>query len=374
MPDTRDRPDRPPVPPDERPEYRLYRTRPRLLPGRRRESGSLLDELRRRPPRDGDGADERRGRRLNAGRVVGWVVAGLAGWVLIALLAFLVSSLVQGQQVSNATEAALDAGGPGLANPATTLILGSDQRTKGTREPGASTSGPSRADTILLMRSGGGSAAKLSIPRDTVVEIPGRGRNKINASYAIGGAALTVETVKQFLGIEVNHVVEVDFERFPELVDAMGGVTYKGGCVVSRINGGARNGGYTLRLRTGKTKIDGEHALALARTRTNLCNRSEGDLSRARRQQKILGAMRSKVFSPVGFLRLPLITWAAPRTVKSDMSGPTLLAFAAGMAISGDAPTRVLKPTGGERLPDGGAGLTVSDEEKASEVRRFLRG
>ena len=84
--------------------------------------------------------------------------------------------------------------------------------------------------------------------------------------------------------------------------------------------------------------------------------------------------MRSKVFSPVGFLRLPLITWAAPRTVKSDMSGPTLLAFAAGMASSGDAPTRVLKPTGGERLPDGGAGLTVSEAERAAEVRRFLRG
>jgi LCP family protein required for cell wall assembly len=378
MPDTRDRPDRPPGAPDERPEYRLYRTRPRLLPGRRRESGSLLDELRRKPPRgDDDGADGRGGLRrgrLSAWRIVGWVVAGLAGWVLIALLAFLVSSLAQGQQVSDATEAALDAGGPGLTSPATTLILGSDQRTKATREPGASTSGPSRADTILLMRSGGGSAAKLSIPRDTVVEIPGRGRNKINASYAIGGAALTVETVKQFLGIEVNHVVEVDFERFPELVDAMGGITYQGGCVVSRINGGARNGGYTLRLRAGKTKIDGEQALALARTRTNLCNRGEGDLSRARRQQKILGAMRSKVFSPFGFLRLPLITWAAPRTVKSDMSGPSLLAFAAGMAVSGDAPTRVLKPTGGERLPDGSAGLTVSDEEKAAEVRRFLRG
>jgi LCP family protein required for cell wall assembly len=378
MPDTRDRPDGAPASPDspgERPEYRLYRARPRLLPGRRSDGGSLLDELRRAPSRDGaPGAPGRRRRSLTVGRAAAWVAAGLASWVLIALLAFLVSSLVQAEHVSDATEQALDPGGPGLTAPTTTLILGSDQRTEGTREPGASTSGPSRADTILLMRSGGGKAAKLSIPRDTVVDIPGSGRNKINASYAIGGAALTIRTVKAFLGIEVNHVVEVDFERFPQLVDAMGGITYRGGCVVSRINGGARNGGYTLRLRAGKTKIDGEQALALARTRRNLCNPGEGDLSRARRQQKILGAMKSKVFSPFGFLRLPLISWAAPQTVKSDMAGPTLLAFAAGMAISGDAPTRVLRPSGAVRLPDGGDGLAVSEQERRDEVRRFLDG
>jgi anionic cell wall polymer biosynthesis LytR-Cps2A-Psr (LCP) family protein len=154
----------------------------------------------------------------------------------------------------------------------------------------------------------------------------------------------------------------------------MGGITYHGGCVVSRINGGARNGGVTLRLRAGSTKINGKQALALARTRKNLCNTREDDRTRARRQQKILSAMKSRVFSPVGFLRLPLIGWAAPQTVKSDMAGPTLLAFAAGMAISGDAPTRVLQASGRVRLPDGGDGLTVSDEEKRSEVRRFLAG
>jgi LCP family protein required for cell wall assembly len=206
------------------------------------------------------------------------------------------------------------------------------------------------------------------------VNIPGSGPNKINAAYAIGGAALMIRTVKQYLGLEINHVIEVDFERFPQLVDAMGGITYHGGCVVSRINGGFRNGGYTLRLPAGKSHIDGRQALALARTRKNLCNTTEGDLSRARRQQKILAAMRSRVFSPAGFVRLPRIAWEAPQTIKSDMSGPTLLAFAGGVAMSGDAPTRVLRPSGAVTLPDGGAGLVVSEQEKRSEVRRFLAG
>jgi LCP family protein required for cell wall assembly len=106
-----------------------------------------------------------------------------------------------------------------------------------------------------------------------VVDIPGHGRNKINAAYAIGGAALTVQTIKQYLGIPIDHVFEVNFDNFPALVDAMGGIDYTGGCVVSRINGGFKNGGFTLRLRRGTTHINGKQALALARTRTTRATR-----------------------------------------------------------------------------------------------------
>ena len=99
-------------------------------------------------------------------------------------------------------------------------------RPKGSREPGAQTSGRGRSDSIQLMRVGGGHSAKLSIPRDMVVDIPGFGQNKINAAYALGGSALAVKTVKQFLGIDVDHVILVNFDKFPDLVDAMGGVDY----------------------------------------------------------------------------------------------------------------------------------------------------
>ena len=142
------------------------------------------------------------------------------------------------------------------------------------------------------MRVGGGANATLSIPRDTVVDIPGHGRNKINAAYALGGPSLAIKTVESYLGIDVNHLVEVNFENFPQLIDSLGGVTYKGGCVVSKINGGTRNGGYTLRLKAGEHEIDGKQALALARTRKNECAPSEDDRTRARRQQKILGAIK----------------------------------------------------------------------------------
>jgi LCP family protein required for cell wall assembly len=348
------------------PEYKLYRTRPRL-PRRGGDDGSLLDDLRKAPP------EERKRKPITVGRVIKWLALALVAWIGLSLVLFLISAQVNQDQVSAAAQAQLSDGGVGILRPQTTLILGSDQRTASTKEPGASTSGPSRSDSILLVRTGGGHSAKLSIPRDTLVDIPGHGRNKINAAYAIGGAALTVETIKQYLGIKIDHVFEVNFDNFPDLVDAMGGINYTGGCVVSRINGGFKNGGYTLRLRRGTTHIDGRQALALARTRHNACNPKENDLTRARRQQKVISAMKSRVFSPAGFIRLPFISWNAPKTLKTDMRGPALLGYAIGTALSGSAQTEILKPSGGVTLPDGGAGLVVSDAEKQADVQRFLK-
>jgi LCP family protein required for cell wall assembly len=346
------------------PEYKLYRTRPRLL-GRRGDDGSVLDDFRETPP------GEKRRKPITVGRVVKWVVLALVAWVGLSVVLFLISAQVNQDQVSADAQRQLSNGGVGIVSAQTTLILGSDQRTAGTKEPGASTSGPSRSDSILLVRTGGGHSAKLSIPRDTIVDIPGHGRDKINAAYAFGGAALTVQTIKQFLGIKIDHVFEVNFANFPDLVNSMGGIDYTGGCVVSRINGGAKNGGVTLRLRKGTTHIDGKQALALVRTRKNACNPRENDLTRARRQQKVLGAMKSRVFSPAGFIRLPFISWNAPKTLKTDMRGPSLLGYAIGTALSGSPPTRVLPvaPQAG-----GGTGLEISDADKQRAVQRFLAG
>jgi LCP family protein required for cell wall assembly len=352
------------------PDYKVYRSRPRLLQRGSDDGASLLDELRGAPPGE---APKRRRRRITVGRVVKWLVLAVVGWIVLSVVLFLISATLQQDAVPDSAQERLAGGGIGLTSPQTTLVLGSDRRTPGTKEPGGSVSGPSRSDSILLLRFGGGHSSKLSIPRDTVVDIPGHGRDKINAAYAIGGPALTIQTVEQYLGIDIDHLFLVNFANFPDLIDAMGGVDYTGGCVVSRINGGFKNGGYTLRLKKGTTHIDGRQALALARTRKNECNPREDDRTRARRQQKILGAMKSQVFSPGGFLRLPLISWNVPKSVQSDMGGPKLLGYALGLAVNGNAPTRVLKPSGFERLPNGGDGLDVSDAEKQAEVERFLK-
>jgi LCP family protein required for cell wall assembly len=351
--------------PAEPPQYTKYRARPRLLPSR---GGDAIADLRRD---DRGGGPPRTRRRWRWQRVLKWVAIAAVAWIALSVVLFLISAQIQSGHVSDATKATLDDAGYPLAAANNVLVLGSDQRSADTQEPGSSTEGPSRSDSIMLLRVGGGHNARLSIARDTIVDIPGHGRGKINAAYAYGGAALAIQTVRNYLGVEVNHVIEVKFDRFPGLIDALGGVTYEGGCVLSRINGGRRNGGYTLRLKKGSTHINGNQALALARTRKNLCNRSENDLNRARRQQQLISAMKDKLTTPWGllgiphgaFYRLPLIAWNTPRAFQSDMGGVTLSGLFAALAVGGTPTTQVLGTLSG----------IVPEAQKQAAVRRFLR-
>jgi LCP family protein required for cell wall assembly len=342
------------------PQYRVYRSRKPLLP--RRDGGDqdglvgLPDGARPPPPG--------RRPRLSRGAIVRWLLLGLLGWIALSIVCFLVSAQIQQGKIEQQVDRALGGAGYPLSSPNNILVLGSDQRSADTAEPGASTSGPSRSDSILLVRTGGGANARLSIARDTVVDIAGAGRQQINAAFAIGGSALAVTTVEQYTGIDVHHVVVMSFDDFPALIDAMGGITYRGGCVVSRINGGFQNGGYTLRLPAGQSRIDGRQALALARTRKNACARNEDDRTRARRQQKIFAAMKRRLLSPAAFVRLPFVSWRAPRAIRSDMSGPTLLGVFGALALAGTPEMQVLGTFDGR----------VPDAAKRVAVQRFLAG
>jgi LCP family protein required for cell wall assembly len=350
------------------PGYTRYRTRRRLLGDREGRQEALTEHA---------GRSERAAawrRRLTPKRIALGVLLFVIGWVALSLVLFLISSHFERTSPPSEVAAVLDPSGFPLTSANNILVLGSDRRQKDSKEPGANTSGPSRSDSIMLLRIGGGHNARLSIPRDTVIEIPGHGQQKINAAYAFGGPALSISVIKSYLGIPINHLVEVNFEDFPQLIDAMGGVDYSGGCIVSRLDGGSSRGGYTLRLSKGTHHIDGKQALALARTRENLCAPSETDLQREEHQQALFTDMKSRLLSPSSFLRLPLIAWNAPPAIISDMSGPTLLGLFGALAVSGTPATRVLKPTGAVTLPDGEVGLHVSEAERRAAVARFMSG
>ncbi|HEY3960264.1 MAG TPA: LCP family protein [Solirubrobacteraceae bacterium] len=307
-------------------------------------------------------------------RVALALIALVAGWLVLSLVLFLISSQFERTSLPSNVAGALDSSGYPLTGATNILVLGSDRRQKDSKEPGAETSGPGRSDTIMLIRTGGGHAARLSIPRDTVLAIPGHGLQKINAAHEFGGPALSVSVIKSWLDVPINHVVEVNFENFPQLIDAMGGVTYTGGCIVSRLDGGSSKGGFTLRLSRGTHHIDGKQALALARTRENLCEPHETDIQREEHQQALFNDMKSRLLSPSSFLRLPLIAWNAPPAIISDMSGPELLGMFAALAITGTPPTHVLAPTGAITLPDGEDGLTISAGARRADVARFMNG
>jgi LCP family protein required for cell wall assembly len=302
------------------------------------------------------------------------VIGLIFAWLALSLVVFLVSSHFQRTSPPADLAGVLDPAGYPLTSANNILVLGSDRRQKNSKEPGAETTGPGRSDSIMLIRTGGGHAARLSIPRDTIVEIPGHGLQKINAAHAFGGAAESVRVVRRFLKIPINHVVEVNFENFPQLIDSMGGVDYTGGCVISRLDGGFSQGGYTLRLKAGTHHLDGRQALALARTRENLCAPNQNDLQREEHQQALFNAMKSRLLSPWSFIRLPWIAWNAPPAIISDMSGPTLLGMFAGLALGGTPPTRVFKHPQATVVPGVGDGLTISEGERRAAVAQFLAG
>jgi LCP family protein required for cell wall assembly len=358
------------------PAYKRYRARPRLLGGGRSgDSGAPAPPGGGRRGGSGGSAETRWWRkRPTVKRVVLGLIALVVAWIALSLVLFLISSHFERTSPPSNVASVLDPAGFPLTSANNILVLGTDRRPKNSKEPGAETTGPGRSDSIMLIRTGGGHAARLSIPRDTVVEIPGHGLQKINAAHAYGGPAESISVIKRWLGVPINHMVEVNFENFPALIDAMGGVDYTGDCIVSRLDGGFKDGGFTLRLAKGTHHLDGKQALALARTRENLCRPNETDLQREEHQQALFTDMKNRLLSPSSFLRLPLIAWNAPPAIISDMSGPTLIGLFSAMAISGTPPTRVLKPSGAITLPDGEDGLEVSEAEKRAAVARFMSG
>jgi LCP family protein required for cell wall assembly len=355
--------------------YTLYRSGPRRLRAILRGE----DDTGLPSPSGPDEPGRRRfgGRRITVGRVLKYLALAIVAWLLLSLALFLISA-GQGQGLPAAATAELSPGGNMLTSANTVLILGTDQRPKtgpGSKEPGSNyNDAGSNSDTIMLWRIGGGVSRRLSIPRDTAANIPGHGLAKINAGYALGGPALAVKTIEQFAGVKINHVIIVNLAAFPPFIDAIGGIDVKTGKVCSNISGGAANGGFTLDLSPGTHHLNGLQALIYARTRENSCNAADSDLTRVQHQQEILNAIKSQLLSPSTFFRLPWASWNAPKVVRTDMGGFTLLSLFAASEVGGSAPVKVLTPSGSEALPGYGDALTVTPGAVQSAVSKLING
>src|SRR5690606_11587247 len=111
------------------------------------------------------------------------------------------------------------------------LLAGSDARTDGRGTTGAGKGdawkrGGQRSDTIMILHITGDrkSAYLISVPRDSWVNIPGRGMNKINAAYSFGGPPLYIQTIEELTGLRMDHLAVIDWTGFQALTDALGGV------------------------------------------------------------------------------------------------------------------------------------------------------
>ena len=264
-----------------------------------------------------------------------------------------------------------------LTSANTILILGLDNRpTSGqdSKEGGGANTNEADAntDTIMLWRVGGGVSRRLSIPRDTLVNIPGHGQAKINAAWPYGGPALALKVIKQFTGLQINHLVVIDLANFPKFINDIGGVNVKTGRICSTISGGTARGGFTLNLSPGSTTSNGEQAMVLARTRENTCNPASNDLTREATQQQILNSIKSQLLTVHTFFHLPWAAWDAPSVFQTDMGGLTLLQMFAASEIGGSAPPSLLSET--NSTYNGQDVLIPNQANVQAQVNKLLNG
>ncbi|HEY1522497.1 MAG TPA: LCP family protein [Solirubrobacteraceae bacterium] len=369
--------------------YTLYRSSPRGLRSRLGGDepegfgppGAAPPGAQRRwrlPWRRGGGPATVPGRPITARRVLKYLLIALVFWFGLSFVLFMISASNQAGTIPASAKAQLSSGGNMVFSADNILIIGTDQRPRtgpGSKEPGSNyNDAGSRSDTIMIWRVGGGTSRRLSIPRDTAVAIPGHGRDKINAAYALGGPALLIKTVKEFTGLKINHIIIVNLGNFPKFIDAIGGVTIHTGRICANISGGRSNGGFTVNLRPGDHHLSGLQALLVSRIRENSCNPSENDLTREKRQQQVLNAIKGQLISFHTFFHLPWAAWDAPQALRSDMGGFSLMSLFFGSEIGGSAPIDVLKPTGSEVLPNGGDALTVTPGAVHSAVNKLMNG
>ena len=349
--------------------------------------------------------------KTRARRVLKWVGFAVLGWILLSFLAFAVSAQLQSFKLSGDAKSALHGSPLLLPSAQTILVLGTDARPPDTKEPGAAPSekcfeqqahgdaphdgcseGQFRADTLMLIRAGGGSFRKLSIPRDSYAEIPGQAPEKINAAYAFGGAALQIKTIEQFLGIEIDHVAIVDFTGFEDLIDAVGGVEvdlpHKLCADIAGGSGGGQ-GGITLHLKKGENTLDGEKALAYSRIREpsecpgpgkSAYTLGYNDLDRAKAQQAVIAGIKGRLTDPLrapyNFIHGPLIGWDAPKAFVSDMGFFTMPQLVLAAGIGGNAQADVLcgSPKAGCELDGPGGSIVVPESVRRQAANRLLNG
>ncbi|GMA54510.1 hypothetical protein GCM10025857_58670 [Alicyclobacillus contaminans] len=154
-----------------------------------------------------------------------------------------------------------------------------------------------RADSIMILQlDGPANKPKLiSFMRDTYVSIPGAGDNKINASYAYGGADLVRQTISENFGIDSKYYMTLNFETFEKVIDTL----FSNGVDIDAEKNMSKN--LEVPIEKGPQKMDGLTLLQYARFRMD----EEGDFGRVRRQQQVISAIFSELKNPISILKLP---------------------------------------------------------------------
>jgi LCP family protein required for cell wall assembly len=229
------------------------------------------------------------------------------------------------------------------------------------------------SDTIMLMRfdAKNHEINQLSIPRDTYVTVPGHGQTKINTAMFWGGAPLALETLRDYVGVPINHILVVGFEGFPRLVNSVGGIDMY---VPETVTTGAGPGvpGSTQRVVTfkkGMHHFDGKNAMLYVRIRHAY---AEGDFTRATRQQAFVQAIQKKIVQPGNIFKLPEIGKHFMSGVSTDLTTNQILELAYLKWRANGGSKQVMK--GGPGVSPDGQDIVLppSSATRAKMVSRFV--
>jgi LCP family protein required for cell wall assembly len=300
--------------------------------------------------------------------------------VIVVLLVLALLWLIGVPAYAWSKVARLDAD-PGGERPAnqpgqTFLLVGSDSREGLSKEEqkrlGTGSTAGRRTDTIMLVYVPvGGKPALISVPRDSFVSIPGKGRNKINAAYSFGGPELLVQTVESNTGLRVDSYVEIGFGGFVNIIDALGGIEM---CLPKAI----KDRDSHLDLPKGCQNLDGTTALGYVRMRKA---DPRGDLGRVERQREMLAAVAKKAASPATVVN-PVRYWnlsnASTQAVTLDedtsLFGFSRLALAMRRVSNGNGFTLTVPIADNDARTSAGSAVLWDDDRAKAMFSDLARG
>ncbi|MGW0807105.1 LCP family protein [Nonomuraea sp. NPDC002799] len=335
--------------------------------GRERSGGSPVKPLRSKD--EPAGRPPRGPRKRMSGRTILKIVAGVLVVLLVAAVGmfFWIDSRLAG------IDGVLDEyeGRPADTPGTNWLLVGSDSRkglTAAQRKKLATGRAVGqRTDSMMLLHvpDGGDKPTLVSLPRDSAVTIPGKGRDKLNSAYAIGGPKLLVRTVESATGVHLDNYMEIGFAGFVDIVDAIGGVEINVRADVDDPKAG-------LKLKKGTQTLTGSQALGYVRTRKG---GALPDFERTKRQRQFLGAVVKKAASPGvlinPFTSIPL-AMSATDAVEVDSTTGAFDLLSLGLAM-GDSPVTTVVPFGGNEIVAGGGAAVKWDRTKALALFEALK-
>lgn len=269
-------------------------------------------------------------------------------------------------------------GRPAAGSGTNWLIVGSDSRRglSSDQEDQLHTgdtddAGGERTDSMMVLHlpDNDTKPTLVSILRDSYVNVPGHGKNKINAAFSFGGPKLLTRTVEQATGLRIDHYVEIGFAGFAGVVDDIGGVNM---CLDHAVKDDLAG----VNLPSGCQDLDGANALGYVRSRHAFAN---GDYARAQHQREFIGALAHKIAGPSVFLnpfRFVPLMFDLPKdlTVDRDTHLQNLLVMGWDVrGISSGSVITTAVPTAGGKEVSGAGDVVVWNQSKAQELFNDLK-